>query len=213
MCVCVCVCVCVYIQCIYVYTHSARTRVEAAKWSGPISPSQSRHFVARAGAVKSGAPANELGQPINRTTVDWLFMGEEKTQGKTQEQIEEGATKKRAAGGTVCTTEASKKIEREGGDRDRDKKKAREIAEGQDKTHSHVCILPQCGVFCTARFGPQGQRMIMRHACVAAKKHESSLEDHMCRNCHKVGTQCRKAVCLFAPCSRSKQFCKHLHTN
>ena len=135
--------------------------------------------MARAGAVKSGAPANELGQPINRTAVDWLFMGEEKTQGKTQEQIEEGATKKRAAGGASCKTEASKKIEREGGDRGRDKKKAREIAEGQDENHSHVCILPQCGVFCTARFWPKGQRMIMRHACVAAKKHESSLDDHV----------------------------------
>jgi len=42
----------------------------------------------------------------NLAAVDSLFMGEEKgTRGKTQEQIEEGATKKRAAGGAACKTQ------------------------------------------------------------------------------------------------------------
>ena len=59
-----------------------------------------------------------------------------------------GGNKEKERGGTN-TTAASKQLKVEGGLRGSNKAKAKHLALGQHESHSHVCILPQCGVFCT----------------------------------------------------------------
>jgi len=59
-------------------------------------------FVARAGALVSGAPPDASGQPTNKAAVDWMLMGAERgTRDMTWEEIEEGADKLRAKGGNA----------------------------------------------------------------------------------------------------------------
>ena len=55
----------------------------------------------------------------------------------------------RGKGGDICKTSASRKRKREGGLRGNDAMKVACLARGQDNCHSHACILPECGMFCT----------------------------------------------------------------
>jgi len=53
-------------------------------------------ILAREGALASGAPPDDSGQPTNKAAVDWLIMGaNEGTCDMTWEEIEEGADKLR----------------------------------------------------------------------------------------------------------------------
>jgi len=131
----------------------------------------------RAGEHVSGAPRDDSGQPTNKAAADWLIMGtEEGTRDMTWEEIEEGAAKKRKEGGDICKTAASRKRKREGGLRGGDAQKVTSLARGQGNSHSHVCILPECGMFCTpkskASAGPGRAKdtVHFRHGCQVTKK-------------------------------------------
>ena len=80
--------------------------------------------------------------------------------------------------------------------------------------HSHACILPECGMFCTptiiVRAGTK-DTLCFRHGCQVAQKTIYGCSKHMCRNCHQTATQCKAAVCTYIACSRSQKFCEHLH--
>jgi len=107
-------------------------------------------IVARAGALVSGAPYDESGQPTKKAAVNWMFMGAEKgTRGMTWQEIEEGPAELRGEGGSICKTAASKKRKREEGLKGNDAMKVACLARGQDDCHSHACILSECGMFCT----------------------------------------------------------------
>jgi len=71
----------------------------------------------------------------------------------TWEEIEEGAAKLRVKrgkeGGASCKTAASKKRKTEVGQACSDRNEALCAAKRQDDHHSHVCMLPECGVFAT----------------------------------------------------------------
>jgi len=166
-------------------------------------------------ALVSGAPTDDSGQPTNKAAVDWSIMGaEEGTRGMTWQEIEQGSYKLRAEGGGVCKTAASEKRKREGGLRGNDTNKAAFLAKGQDSRHSHACILPECGMFCTPiDYKRAGQKDIprIRHGCRVANKTINGLNEHMCRNCHQTATQCKAAVCTYIASSQSQEFCEYLH--
>jgi len=154
-------------------------------------------------------------QCTNLDAVNLLIMGGEKEcRDKTQGQITEGAAKKRKDGGDICKTAALRKRKREGGLRGSDRQKALCFARRQDDRHSHVRILPECGVICTPkpriRAGVKDTVRI-RHTCQVAKKVRSGLSKHMCRNCHQKATQFMTVVCTYTACSRSQTFCEQLH--
>jgi len=118
--------------------------------------------------------------------------------GGRKEQITEGAGKKRKAAGAVpCKTTASQKRKDEGRRKAGDATKAVHLARGQDDSHSHVSILPQCGLFCTPnkriRAGCADSAKAT-HQCQVAKTRTFGLKAHMCRNCHKDATQCMTPV-------------------
>jgi len=117
-------------------------------------------ITARAGAAKHGAPADALGLASSLDAVNYALNGaEEGCRGKMQEQVTEGAVKKRKEGGDICKTAASRKRKREGGLRGGDAQKVASLARGQDDRHSHSCILPECRMFCTLKpRGGGGQR-------------------------------------------------------
>jgi hypothetical protein len=174
-------------------------------------------ILARAGALVSGAPRDASGQPTNRAAVDWALMGaEEGTRDLTWEQIEEGAAKVRSEGGSKCKTAASRKRKREGGFRTGQATKAACLLMAQDDNHSHACILPECGLFCTPEFRPSRTSrtktdICFRHLCRVDQKQIYGLRKHMCRKCHRMAAQCRAAVCTHIACSRPHKFCEHLH--
>jgi len=61
-----------------------------------VEGGEAAQIKARAGASRRGAPANASGQASKLDAVNWQLMGAEKEcMGKMQEQIAEGATKKR----------------------------------------------------------------------------------------------------------------------
>jgi len=187
-----------------------RLRVEGSRKGGKAA-----QIVARAGALVSGEPCDDSGQPTNKAAVDWMFMGAEKgTRGMTWQEIGEGADDLRCKGDGICKTAASKKRKREGGLKGNDAMKVACLARGQDDCHSHACILPECGMFCTptyiVRAGKKGTLRI-RHGCRVAQKTIYGFSEHMCRNCHQTATQCKAAVCTYIACSRSQKFCEHLH--
>jgi len=140
-----------------------------------VKGGQTAQIVARAGALVSGAPCDESGQPTNKAAMDWLLMGaEEGTRNMTWEEIEEGADKLRAEGGK---TEASRKRKHEGSLRGNDAMKVACFARGQDDCHSHACILPECGMFCTATLVERAGRipqMRLRHDVTQMVKSECS---------------------------------------
>jgi len=71
-----------------------RLRVEGGKTA---------HILARAGALVSGAPSDDSGQPTNKAAVDWFITGaDEGTCDMTWKEIEEGADQLRAKGGTAA---------------------------------------------------------------------------------------------------------------
>jgi len=158
-------------------------------------------IVARAGALDSGAPRDASGQPTNRAILDWGLMGaEEGTRDMTWEQIEEGAAKVKGEGGSKCKTAASRKRKREGSFRTGQATKAAWLLMAQDDSHSHACILPECGLFCTPEFRPSRTSrtqtdICFRHLCRVDQKQIYGLRKHMCRNCHRMAAQCRAAVC------------------
>jgi len=157
-----------------------------------------------------------LGSP-NKAAMDCLLMGaEEGMRDKTWEQIEEGADKLRAEGGAMCKTAASRKRKSEGGIRSGNARKAACLAMAQDDCHSHACILPECGMFCTPEFRPSRTSRTktdieFRHLCRVAQKQIYGLKNHMCRKCHRTAARCKAAVCTYIACSRPQKFCEHLH--
>jgi len=111
---------------------------------------ETTQILTRAGALVSGAPSDASGQPTNKAAVDWALMGaEEGTRDMTWEQIEEGVAKLRGEGGAICKTAASRKQKSGGGFGTGKANKATWLAMAQDDSHSHACILPECGLFCT----------------------------------------------------------------
>jgi len=174
-------------------------------------------IVARARAFVRGAPHDASGQPTDKATVDWLLMGaEEGTVDMTWEQIEEGADKLRVEGGATCKTAASQKQKSEGGIRSGNARKALFLAMAQDNRHSHACILPECGMFCTSelrllRTSRTKPEIVFRHLCRGAQKQICSITKHMCRRCHRTAAHCKVAVCTYIACSRLQKFCEHLH--
>jgi len=136
----------------------------------------------------------------------------------TSEEIEKGATKKRKESGDICKSAASRKRKREGASRGGEARKAAALVRAQDDSHSHVCILPECGMFCTPKFkvgnGPRQEKdtVRLRHGCQVTKTCVSGFGEHMCRSWHQTGTQCKTAICTYTACSRSQTFCEHLHT-
>jgi len=162
-------------------------------------------IVARAGALVSGAPRDDSGQPTNKAAVDWMIMGAEKgTRGMTWQEIEEGTDKLRVEGGDVCKTAASRKRKREGGLRGNNAQKVASLARGQDDHHYHACILPECGMFCTPTHSVRAGKkdpLRMRHGCQVTQKTDYSFSEHMCRNVTKAATQCKEAVCTYIVCS------------
>jgi len=172
-------------------------------------------IVARAGALVSGSPPVVSGQPTYKAAMDWLLMGaEEGTRDMTWGQIEEGADKLRVEGGDICKTAASRKRNREGALRGIKALHAAYLAKGQDDCHSHACILPECGMFCTPEVVPARTKTTIRfrHSCRVAPKQIYGFSEHMCRNCHRTATQCKAAVCTCIACTQSQKFCEHLHT-
>jgi len=118
-------------------------------------------------------------------------------------------------GGDICKTAASRKRKREGGLRGNDAMKVACLVRGQDDCHSHACILPECGMFCTpTNIVRAGKKDTLRvcHGCRVAQKTIDGFSEHMCRNCHQTATQCKAAVCTHIACSRSQEFGEHLHT-
>ena len=105
---------------------------------------------------------------------------------------------------------------REGGLTGNDAMKVACLARGQDDCHSHACILPECGVFCTSELIVRAGRkdtILFRHRCRVAKKTIWGLNEHTYRNCHQTATRCQAAVCTYIACSRSHKFCEHLHAH
>ena len=93
------------------------------------------------------------------------------------EPCEEGADKRRAEGdakgGRICKKSASKKRKRKGGLRGNDAMKVASLARGQDDCHSHACILPECGMFCSSDLIVRAGRKYtirFRHGCRVAQK-------------------------------------------
>ena len=188
-----------------------KLRAKGAKTGGKTA-----QILARIGALVSGAPPDASGRPFNRAAVDWLLMGaEEGTRDMTWEQIEEGADKLRVEGGgeggAICKTAASRKRKSEGGSRTGQANKAAWLVVAQDDKHSHACVLPECGLFCTPEYRPSKKSSTLRHLCRVAQKKIYGREKHMCRKCHRTATQCTAAVCTYVSCSRPQKFCKHLH--
>ena len=168
---------------------------------GGCKGGKTAQIVARAGALVSGAPCDDSGQPTNKAAVDWMFMGAEKgTRGVTWQEIEEGADELRVEGGDICKTAASRKRKGEGGLRGNDAMKVASLARGQDDRHSHACILPWCGMFCTpthiVRAGKK-DTLCIRHGCRVAQKKIYGFSENLCRNCHQTATQCKAAVCTY----------------
>jgi len=180
-----------------------------------VKRGKTAQMVARAGALVSGAPCDDSGRPTKKAAVDWLLMGAEKgTIGMTWQEIEEGAAVLRGEGGSICKTAASRKRKREGGIKGNDANKVACVARGQDDCHSHACILPECGMFCTPTiivWAGYSDTMCFRYVCQVAQKTIYGCNKHMCRNCHETATQCKAAVCTYIACSRSQKFCEHLH--
>ena len=184
-----------------------KLRAEGCRKGGNAS-----QIVARAGALVSGAPSDASGQPTYKAAMDWLLMGtEEGTRDMTWEQIEAGVDKLRAKGGAICKTAASWKRKSEGGFRTGKANRAAWLAMAQDDSHSHACILPECGMFCTPESRPSGTSSRFRHLCRVAQKQICGLRKHMCRKCHRTAAQCGAAVCTYIACSRPRKFCEHLH--
>ena len=108
----------------------------------------------------------------------------------TSEEIEKGATKKREKSGDICKSAASRKKKREGGLRGGNAQKVASLARGQDNSHSHVCILPVCRMFCTpkskAEGGPKNEMgtVCLRHGCQVTKTTVNGFSEHMRRSCH-----------------------------
>jgi len=180
-----------------------------------VKGGKTSQIVARAGALVSGAPCDNSGQPTKKAVVDWMLMGaEEGTICMTWQEIEEGAAVLRGEGGGICKTAASRKRKREGGLKGKDANKVACLARGQDDCHSHACIVPECGMFCTptiiVRAG-NSDTLCFRHGCQVAQKTIYGCRKHMCRNCHQTAAQCKAAVCTYVACSRSQIFCEHLH--
>jgi len=135
----------------------------------------------------------------------------------TSEEIEKGATKKRKESGDICKSAASRKRKREGASRGGEARKAAALVRAQDDSHSHVCILPECGMFCSPKFkAGNGLRqekdtVCLRHGCQVTKTCVSGFGEHMCRSCHQTGTQCKTAICTYTACSRPQTFCEYLY--
>ena len=155
-------------------------------------------MVARAGALVGGAPSDASGQPTKKAAVEWALIGaEEGTRDMTWEQIEEGADKLRGQGDAICKTTASRKRKSEGGIRRSNATKAACLVMGQDDCHSHTCILPKCGMFCTPQVMPSRTSRTsrtktdirLRHLCWVVQKQIYSLSKHMCRKCHRTAAQ------------------------
>jgi len=73
-------------------------RVQNGRKGGKVA-----QILAREGALASGAPPDDSGQPTNKAAVDWLLMGaKEGTRDMTWEEIEEGADKLRVRGGKAA---------------------------------------------------------------------------------------------------------------
>ena len=109
-------------------------------------------ILAREGALASGAPPDGSGQRTNKAATDWVLMGhEEGTRDMTGEEIEKGADKVRFEGGCKGgKTVASRKRMREGALRGNNAMMVACLERGQDDCYSHSCILPECGMFCSA---------------------------------------------------------------
>jgi len=170
-------------------------------------------IVRRAGALDSGALPDTSGQPTNKAAMDWSIIdAEEGTPDMTWEQIEEGADKLRGEGGALCKTAASWKRKSEGGIRTSNARKAACLVMGQGDCHSHACILPECGMFCTPEVVPCRMKTTIRfgHLCRVAQK-QICLSEHMCRKCHRTAAQCKATVCTYIACSGPHKFCDHLH--
>jgi len=131
-------------------------------------------IVARVGALVGGAPPDDSGQPTSKAAVDWVLMGaKEGTGDMTWEQIEEGAASLRGEGGAICKTAASRKRKSEGGISSGMVRKAACLAMRQDDHHSHACIVPECGMFCTPEVVTSNARKTtirFRHLCRVAQK-------------------------------------------
>ena len=131
-------------------------------------------IVRPAGALVSGAPPDASGQPTNKAAMDWSIMGaEEGTRDMTWEQIEEGAASLRGEGGAIRKTAASRKRKSEGGISSGMVRKAACLAMRQDDHHSHACIVPECGMFCTPEVVTSNARKTtirFRHLCRVAQK-------------------------------------------
>ena len=107
-----------------------------------VKGGKTAQIAARAGALVSGAPCDDSGQPTKKAALGWMFMGAEKgTIGMTWQEIEEVAAVLRGEGGSKCKTAASRKRKREGGLKGNDANKVACLARGQDDSHSHACIL------------------------------------------------------------------------
>jgi len=182
-----------------------------------VKGGKTAQIAARAGPLVSGALPDAYGQPTNKAAADWLLMGaEEGTRDMTWEDIEEGADKLRREGGATCKTAASRKRKSEGGIRTRNAMKAACLTMRQDDRHSHACILPECGMFCTPevvtmRTARTKTVIRFRHLCSVAQKQKYGLSEHMRRKCHRTAAQCKAAVCTYIACSRPQKFCEHLH--
>jgi len=153
-----------------------------------VKGSTAAQITLRAGADKHGAPANALGLASRLDVVNYALNGAEKgCRDKTQEQITEGAAKKRKEGGDICKTAASRKRKQEGGLRGGKTSKAAFMARAKDDRHSHACILPECGMFCTpkAKRGREKDKdtLRIRHSCQVYKKEIYGFGEHICRNC------------------------------
>jgi len=76
----------------------------------------------------------------------------------------------------ICKIEASRKRKQEGGLRGGETSKAAFVARAKDDRHSHACILPECGMFCTpkAKRGREKDKdsdtLRIRHSCQVYKK-------------------------------------------
>ena len=116
----------------------------------------------------------------------------------------------------ICKTAASRKQKIERGIRTGNATKAACLAMGQDDCHSHACILPECGMFCTHEVMPSRTSrpktaIRFSHLCRVAQKQIYGLSKHMCRKCHRTAAQCKAAVCTDITFSRPQKFCEHLH--
>jgi len=185
-------------------------RVKGGRKGGKAS-----QIVARAWAAKHWAPTNALGLASKLDAVNYaLNGGEEGCSDKTREHIAEGATKKRKEGGELCKTEALRKRKRKGSRRGGETMKTVFVVKAQDDCHSHACIQPECGMFCTpgVRKGRKDKdNLCICYSCQVYKKETYSLDKHICRNCHQTGKQCWTTVCAYIICPRSQKFCEHLH--